>query len=104
MKIKIVQNGMFIYAIREEDIFNNGFYNLIMIKTGYDRDFDDPLNNAAIKYLLGFKVYREERFNRLENDVVRNPTIEEYIYLSRLFKSHGFKYNKRKDIPIILEK
>ena len=104
MKIKVVQNGKFIYAIREEDIFKNGFSNLILIKNGYyDRDFDDPLHNAAIKCLLGLQVYRE-RFNRLENDVVRNPTIEEYLYLSRLFKSHGFKYNKRKDIPIILKK
>ena len=100
MKVKIVQNGDSIFAVKEENICKEKklFYNLTALSP--ERTVTCvPLESkkTLAKYLFGLKNKTSLPPKMLDNDIIRKPTIEEYLFISAMCKQDGIVYNKKKD-------
>ena len=105
--IKIIQNGFHKYAARDEDILpkKHKVYNLMPLTYSLNLSLDDKYvvqreDTLEIAGLRQGKIMSA----LLPDDVIRKPNIEEYIFLSNLFKKYGVRYNKKKGIGIMVEK
>jgi len=103
MKVKIVQNGGYIFAVKEENICKEKklFYNLISLNmSGEDGTVSRiPLESRKTyaKFLFGLKHKTPLPAQMLDNDIIRKPTVEEYLFISAMCKQDGIVYNKKKD-------
>lgn len=102
MKVKIVQNGDYIFAVKEENICKEKkcFYNLTSLTfAGEGTVTCVPLEykKTFAKYLFGLKNKTPLPGQMLDTDIIRKPTIEEYLFISAMCKQDGIVYNKKKD-------
>lgn len=99
MKIKVVENGGFIYLAQEENILASIIYNLVQIKNPLNKRYFGYVGSSSIKRLVGI-IQDKYQFSHIKGDTVRNLTLEEYLYLSQKFREHGLRYNKKKNVGI----
>lgn len=103
MKVKIVQNGGYIFAVKEENICKEKkrFYNLVSLTSGAGEGTVTcvPLESRKTfaKFLFGLKNKTPLPAQMLDNDIIRKPTIEEYLFISAMCMQDGIVYNKKKD-------
>ena len=102
MKIKIVQNGEFIFAVKEENIFKEKkmFHNLYSLKSHGEKKFTDismELKKKGGRIILGLEYRNSWPSPMLGHDKIRKPNIQEYLFLSSIIKQDGLRYNKKKD-------
>lgn len=85
--IQLVEDAdgdMFITLLSNIDFDNAEFKNIIRFSlNGYIFDFPKDLINGkqSCRFMVG--------------DLIRNPSIEEYKYIQRMFKNHGYIFNKK---------
>ena len=100
MKVKIIQNGDFIFAVKEENICKEKkrFYNLTLLSSEGTVTYV-PLESRKTfaKFLFGLRSKTPLPAQMLDNDIIRKPTLEEYFFLSAMCKQDGIVYNKKKD-------
>ena len=98
MKIKIIENGGYLFIVKEENIFKDKgeYINLSMIK-----DYGHTLNDMPIEAVEDaprlLLAARKRTSAMLTHDIIRNPTIQEYFFMSQLFKKNKMKYNKKRN-------
>lgn len=103
MKVKIVQNGEYIFAVKEENICKEKklFYNLTSLKMSNEEGtvICVPLESRKTfaKFLFGLRSKTPLPAQMLDNDIIRKPTLEEYLFISAMCKQDGIVYNKKKD-------
>jgi hypothetical protein len=102
MKVKIVQNGGYIFAVKEENICKEKkrFYNLTSLNSSIGETVTCvPLESRKTfaKFLFGLKNKTPLPGQMLDNDIIRKPTLEEYLFISAMCKQDGIVYNKKKD-------
>lgn len=101
MKVKIIQNGNYIFAVKEENICKEKklFYNLTSLSAN-DGTVSCVLvesRKTFAKFLFGLRSKTPLPAQMLDNDIIRKPTIEEYLFISAMCKQDGIVYNKKKD-------
>lgn len=102
MKIKIVENGEYIFAVKEENIFKDKkiFHDLSVLKTSGEKSIDTiPMCSRLGATLRLFRLGegKPSPAQMLDGDNIRKPTIQEYFLLSALCKQDKVRYNKKKD-------
>ncbi len=102
MKVKIVQNGEYIFAVKEENICKEKklFYNLVSLTSGGEGTVTCvPVESRKTfaKFLFGLRNKTPLPSQMLDNDIIRKPTLEEYLFISAMCKQDGIVYNKKKD-------
>lgn len=103
MKVKIIQNGDYIFAVKEENICKEKklFYNLTSLNMSSREGTVTfvPLESRKTfaKLLFGVKYKTPLPGQMLDNDIIRKPTLEEYLFISAMCKQDGIVYNKKKD-------
>ena len=101
MKVKIIQNGEYIFAVKEENICKEKklFYNLTSLSAGEGTVTSLPLESRKTfaKFLFGLRNKIPLPGRMLDNDIIRKPTLEEYLFISAMCKQDGIVYNKKKD-------
>ena len=99
MKIKVVENDGFIYLAQEENILPLTICNLVQIKNPLNKRYLEYRDSDSIKRLVGV-IKEKYQFSHIKGDTVRNLTLEEYLYLSQMFREHRLRYNKKKNVGI----
>ena len=101
MKVKIIQNGDYIFAVKEENICKEKklFYNLASLSAKEGTVTYVPLESRKTfaKFLFGLRNKTPLPGQMLDNDIIRKPTLEEYLFISAMCKQDGIVYNKKKD-------
>lgn len=102
MKVKIIQNGDYIFAVKEENICKEKklFYNLTSLTSGGEGTVTRvPLESRKTfaKFLFGLRDKTPLPAQMLDSDIIRKPTLEEYLFISVMCKQDGIVYNKKKD-------
>ena len=103
MKVKVIQNGDYIFAVKEENICKEKklFYNLTSLSMSNEDGTVSrvPLESrkTLAKFLFGLRSKIPLPAQMLDNDIIRKPTLEEYLFISAMCKQDGIVYNKKKD-------
>lgn len=104
MKVKVIQNGDYIFAVKEENICKEKklFYNLTSLRAGEGTVTCVPLESRKTfaKFLFGLRNKTPLPGRMLNNDIIRKPTLEEYLFISAMCKQDGIVYNKKKNEAI----
>lgn len=89
--IQIIQEGKtkWISLLDNIDFKCAAYRNVILFQIGNSL----VINDEWIHKLMEGKQYA----NFADGDIIRNPTMEEYIIIARKFKEHGIIFNKKRN-------
>ena len=99
MKLKIIyssQDPNEKWIIRENHIQGKSLRGIICFTDSWTENAIKE-SNAVISKAIDNLIVGRGKSGVISTDRFRNPTIEEYSMFSKIMKTYGYKYNKKKD-------